>query len=253
MKEQELLKKMVRNAVLCRLDRTGKHTMGKSKIGGCPDIPADFEWMYPRKPLSFLAQINLGEIKELDDDGLLPESGMLYFFYDIDEMPDFQYGEQAAYVYYYNGDMAELKPAEFPAGLGMEQRIPEFPLFFEKRKELPMYEEFCELTSTELLWDDYLQLVQDMSLQHNDNEETIKLLGYADLVQGSMLSECDAGDSFYDISQNRKWILLLQVDTISNETYELMFYDCGRLYFYIDEKDLEQKNFSRVRYFIQSY
>ena len=56
---------------------------GKSKIGGRPYLPEDFIWPYYQGfPLSFLAQINLEEVNSFDKDKLLPNAGMLYFFYE---------------------------------------------------------------------------------------------------------------------------------------------------------------------------
>ena len=58
--------------------------LNKSKIGGKPYLPKDFVWPYYQElPLSFLAQINLEEVKSLDKDNLLPDKGMLYFFYEL--------------------------------------------------------------------------------------------------------------------------------------------------------------------------
>ena len=71
-----------------------KAVKGCSKFGGKPDIPESFEWPYfctntfdddeikPRA-LAFLMQINCEEISEFDKDGLLPDKGMLYFFYEL--------------------------------------------------------------------------------------------------------------------------------------------------------------------------
>ncbi|MGD9720542.1 MAG: DUF1963 domain-containing protein [Pirellulales bacterium] len=72
--------------------------IGESRIGGAPDVPRGFEWprWIPSKPrddvyakpwrpdgpapLGFIAQIDLSDIPQVDDN--LPNSGWLYFFYD---------------------------------------------------------------------------------------------------------------------------------------------------------------------------
>ena len=69
----------------------------ESKFGGKPYLPADFTWPYyngedydgvkKNRPLTFLAQIDLHEAHPFDRDSVLPDHGMLYFFYDLDEMP----------------------------------------------------------------------------------------------------------------------------------------------------------------------
>ena len=66
-------------------------TACSSKIGGRPAVPNDFVW--PRflgesfdgktkeRPLSFMAQINLEDVKNDDTENLLPKTGILSFFY----------------------------------------------------------------------------------------------------------------------------------------------------------------------------
>ena len=69
-----------------------KLPVGASKLFGAPDIYDGFVWptievdgeVYD---LSFIGQINLKEVASYDKEGLLPKEGMLYFFYDLDEMP----------------------------------------------------------------------------------------------------------------------------------------------------------------------
>ena len=69
-----------------------KLPVGASKLFGTPDIYAGFEWPTievdgEEYELSFIGQINLAEVSKFDKDGILPKVGMLYFFYDLDEMP----------------------------------------------------------------------------------------------------------------------------------------------------------------------
>lgn len=55
-----------------------------SRLGGLPSLPASIDWPVTseKTPLHFLAQIDCSELPAL---GILPESGMLYFFARIDE------------------------------------------------------------------------------------------------------------------------------------------------------------------------
>src|SRR5579884_181023 len=58
-------------------------TEGTSHLGGLPDLPLGTCW--PRRkalPLSFIAQLRLAELHPYDQEGFLPEDGMLWFFYD---------------------------------------------------------------------------------------------------------------------------------------------------------------------------
>jgi hypothetical protein len=72
--------------VLMRGDEAPDAPVGASRIGGLPDVPADFEW--PREadgsPLCFIAQINLADLPRLTDHPL-PTTGMLSLFVGTDE------------------------------------------------------------------------------------------------------------------------------------------------------------------------
>ena len=53
---------------------------GTSRIGGCPDLPADTSWPECYGwPLVFLAQLNLSELHAVSP-SVLPRRGMLFFF-----------------------------------------------------------------------------------------------------------------------------------------------------------------------------
>ena len=82
----EFLKPMAKNAI--KIDTQAKDdgdiAIGASKFGGQPDLPASVSWPSNENgALSFVAQINFAEVSKFDTDGLLPKSGMLYLFYDI--------------------------------------------------------------------------------------------------------------------------------------------------------------------------
>lgn len=56
--------------------------IGESKLGGCPDLPAKFDWpMYNEEACEFLLQLNLSYLKPFDYASRLPSDGMLYLFF----------------------------------------------------------------------------------------------------------------------------------------------------------------------------
>ena len=86
-----------------------KLPVGASKLFGAPDIFDGFEWPTievdgEEYDLSFIGQINLAEATKFDKDGVLPKAGMLYFFYDLDEMPHDPSDESACRVIYHERD-----------------------------------------------------------------------------------------------------------------------------------------------------
>lgn len=241
--------------------------IGTSKFGGNPDIPIDFNWFYydgenyegvtKNRPLSFLAQINCEEVTKYDKSGLLPTSGFLYFFYELSTMTwGFDPKDKgSAKVFYFDGKITDLHRMIFPDDMDNEFKLPEIKLEFTKKHDLPCYEEFTEL----IHYDDWDEYDKQKLLSGYKEEETIsKLLGYADIIQNGMLLQCEevthgiyCGDCV-EIDPNllnefekscSKWQLLFQLDTVTADDFELMFGDCGRIYFYITKDDLKYRNF----------
>nr|MBK7067503.1 DUF1963 domain-containing protein [Deltaproteobacteria bacterium] len=66
-----------------------------SRIGGDPDLPATMKWPSVKgQPLAFVAQIVLADMKAHDLERVLPASGVLSFFAQLDSARD-DYGELA--------------------------------------------------------------------------------------------------------------------------------------------------------------
>lgn len=263
-----------RNAIYCNLlDGVQPLFKGSSKIGGRPYLPKEIEWFYANKgeniyPLAFLAQINLQELVQYDKDNVLPTNGILYFFYDFYEetIGCFPQDKEHFKVYFYEGDMANLEEKIFPSKLQEDFCIPEFALKFSNQYEVPMCEEFNEITNMKMGYDEYNYAVEEIGLAHDPEQEIFKLLGYADLCQGSMLVKCEMvsdgiscgnfehislRDNYVDKASD--WVLLFQLDTISNSEFELMFGNAGRLYFYIKKEDLKKRNFENCWFMTQCY
>lgn len=250
-----------------------------SKFGGKPHLPANFAWPYyegadyldeeiANRPLSFLAQFNLEEIADFDTDNMLPHTGMLYFFYELCTMKwGFDPKDQGCARVYYIEDTNNLSPVDFPADLAQDYRIPEFALKFSSQMNLPDYGEAAE-RHTDVEWDCYDEERIIYGCEMQDNTECSKLLGYANLVQGDMLFQCAeiaagiyCGDvtEFTDeqreslLAQSEAWTLLFQMSTVEKDGYELMFGDCGSIYFYIRKQDLKEKNFDNVWLILQCF
>ena len=265
----KVLDEMSKNAIKLEFKINNKEDIpiGTSKFGGNPDVPIDFEWFYysgedfsgvtKKRPLSFLSQINCEEINKYDEDSLLPPKGILYFFYELSTMTGgFDPKDKgSARVYYFDGDVTELMRTNYPNDMEDDFKLPEIQLGFSKNYDLPCYEECTELYDYED-WDHYEQV---KSIKGPENEETIsKLLGYADLIQGGMLLECEqvtngiycGGTSEITPEELKKfkencdqWQLLFQLDTVTTNEFELMFGDCGRIYYYIKKEDLKKCKF----------
>lgn len=257
----------------------------QTKIGGKPDLPPDFEWYYYKgtdynddvranRPLSFMAQINCAEIKKYDRDNLLPEKGMLYFFYELMTMewgfsPDHK---GCARVFYYDGDLSNLKSTELPDDLDEECIIPEIAVEFQTFRDIPDYCETCLLDDFEIPDDEddeFDELYNEKRYEDFPDDLRMKLLGYADIMQDVMQYQCeyvsrgyDIGEGFPEMSETEEadirnhlqdWILLFQMDTIETENFEFMFGDCGIIYFWIRKDDLKNRNFDNIQLILQCY
>jgi uncharacterized protein YwqG len=241
--------------------------IGRTKIGGCPDLPDGLEWpVFNDKHLAFIAQINLAEVSEYDIEKSLPGAGILYFFYDADQEtwgydPEDLGGWK---VIYYDGDRSLLKRIRFPEDIPEGSRYQACKVDLMNEPSLPAWESMYieELNLSEAESDAYLDLFE------SENEGLIihKILGHPNQVQGDMQLECQlvsnglyCGDSSGYHDPRRKeleksvgdWRLLLQID--SDEETGIMWGDTGRIYYWIREEDLRNKRFDKVWMVLQCY
>lgn len=240
-----------------------------SRIGGRPAVPAGFEWPCytgvsysepePKtRPLSFLAQINLKEIAGLDEEHLLPESGVLSFFYELDTMTwGFLPSDRGSARVYYFPDESALGCVDAPPELKEGNRLPELALEFRQRISLPSYEDYPggeDMNAYDACGD-------RLWASEDDWGEAAKLLGYPDVIQNSMEWECEALSRGYPqgspedyakiskeekediLEKSRDWTLLFQLSTVTSGDFELMFGDCGNIYFWIKKSDLAERRF----------
>ncbi len=73
--------------ILTRVEDEADIPLGASKVGGAPDLPPTVEWPTTTSGqlLPFLAQLRLAEVAPFDPEGDLPHSGLLSFFYAIND------------------------------------------------------------------------------------------------------------------------------------------------------------------------
>ena len=240
--------------------------VGASRLGGEPDLPDDMAWPYAAdKPMALIAQINFAEAKPFDADNRLPESGILYLFYEAEEQPwGFDPKDKSGFqVAYYAGDNAALQRRTAPADWAEYCRFSAAALRFGSRTELP---------------DSYSFLMRDYAMDDDENdawwywrgeqpEPFHKLLGHSDNIQGDMELECQlvshglycGNSSGYEDPRRAEleagagdWVLLLQID--SEEAHcGMMWGDSGRLYLWIRQQDLAAKAFERCWLVLQCY
>ncbi len=241
----------------------------QSKLGGKPDVPPNFIWpTRDEKPLSFIAQINLSDVPEIEG-AQLPNSGLLSFFYN-NEVWGFDPKDKGGFqVFYFENELSEFKECQPPAAkiekkfFGMISKavtVEEYDCCaLEPELILTLPNELKDIDLSEEDTDKYCELLEAIGGHH-------RLLGYAEPVQSEMELECElvtnglyCGDAsgYKDprASELEKtshhWQLLLQID--SDDNANMMWGDAGRLYFWIKDEDLAAQRFHNCWMISQCY
>jgi len=241
--------------------------LGASKMGTNPDLPKSINWptwtvpddhysfagQFPittgKRLLDCIAQINLNEINHFAGAEVLPSSGFLYFFYDMDALPGgFDPKERDSFrVIYYNGPTADLS-------LNFEKSAGTYPLAPCK----VTYEQIW-LTSMQLEFENEDKEAYITFLENYSPSGQHQLLGRPYVIQNPMELECQlvsngvycGGPEGY-VKENvdkwgagvDDWRLLFQVD--SDENMNVVWGDVGIVYFWIRKQDLANKNFENI-------
>lgn len=266
--KKELLK-TARDSI--RLEIGGAAT-GLTKFGGKPDVPEDFEWArYDGRPLAFLAQFDLEEISRYDTEDLLPKTGVLSFFYDLETKPQSVDDEDRGFARVCRfEDKNALRTAEFPDDLKAEHRLPALGITARSEKSYQSYPDFL-LQRPKLVeeWEKFEGAQNSIGIDESGNIS--KMLGWADPIRGNMTVDCELMSRGYNIGDEqgrseippldrqeaeqwsaKDWLPLLQLDAVRDGDFCLKFGDPGRLYFYIRRDDLASRIFNEVMAFLQN-
>lgn len=247
----------------------GELKPGSTKLGGTPDLPENTAWPECNGvPMALLAQLRLQDVAAYDHDGRLPQSGMLYFFYETKEQKwGFDPNDRGHWkVIYYDGDPAQLRPANPPENLPQESRFRACKLAYSNEITLPSWDsrDTERLKLSEKDGNRYVELLDAIC---NEGKTNHRILGHPDQIQGEMKLKCQlvshglyTGDSSgYDDSRRPAlekgaddWQLLLQIDSDEDNT-GAMWGDAGRVYFWIRQQDLQKRDFSNVWLVLQCY
>lgn len=245
--------------------------IGETKIGGCPDLPDDVQWpTLHGKLLPFLAQINLAEFNRFADQKDLPKSGWIYFFYEFDVD---HYGhdpkEKDSWRVLHVACPPEKLSRRRPSGVDEKEDMVygSCRVSFYKAVSVPGWDivrwNVPGLKDADRnKYDQFL----DTLLQSDPCEEKHQIFGFPVEVQGDMRGECEIysrgldydkvrklkQSEIKDIQQNaERWGLLFQLD--SDDKANMMWGDCGRLYFWVRGEDLPNHNFENIWMILQYY
>ncbi len=228
----------------------------RSKFGGRPLVDSsNFNWPESNgKPMAFLAQIDLSEISMEVQYEWLSDKGLLLFFYDVIEMPwGFDPKDRGKWKVLYQEDPNSL--AKSPGSLEDLAKINESYISAKRVEILPNYDdpnvERLELSDEE--GDVYC----DMNDAESDGEPLHQVGGFPSPVQGNHMelesqlasNGIYVGDAKgYQSDEAKKiesgagdWSLLFQFD--SDDDLNVMWGDCGMLYFWVQKEKAQNNQF----------
>lgn len=182
-------------AIKINIQPTAEDLAGKSHWWGFPDLPEMCEWPCNEDGdlLTFICQISLEDISELDSENRLPHKGMIWFFADLD---------------YFLGDL------DAPCGGTGEWDPDTFKVIYS--------EDCSDMLTHEYYWEDGEPAVlpaEEMTFEAaSETDFGFKLLGLPAMTEG------------YE-NENEGLMSLLQIE--EEERWGLRFFDCGTVNFMI--------------------
>jgi uncharacterized protein YwqG len=221
--------------------------VGSSKIGGHPDLPASVEWPQFRgkRPLSFLAQINLSELPPEQRLADLPASGILYVFsvygwqLEGTSDPDVPRGEPGSdwtQILFHDSPIALLHRQNTPEGAS---EYPAAKVTFHPMLCLPTSLDEPSVAALKLdesqrnSFDELSSAFQYVANYFDGPGDRHLLMGYADWVQ-------------YVIDPVRQHDLRLLVQIASDANSEMCWGDGGYIYAFASKSDLMAQRFSNI-------
>ena len=274
---KEKFESLRQNRIALNIDQMGKYSPCATRFGGQPDVPRDFVWptfkgkdyddVEKERPLAFLAQFNCADLSAYDTEHILPDHGLLSFFYELDtQCWGFNPKDKGCARVYWFEDTSELSAADFPEDMEDDFKLPILNIKLSCQASYPSIEDFSRAFPDEKD-DDAVYEVYNQLLDENSDTYS-QLLGWPDVIQSSMYSECDLVTKGYYLgggwlgidkedrklaeeTAHERWQLLFQLDTVECDDFELMFGDCGHIYFFITKEDLAARRFDHIWLILQ--
>lgn len=217
----------------------------RSWLGGAPSMPTDRVW--PRRgqvPLSFLAQLDLAEIRRAGGPEWLPNTGGLLFFLDTEYGTSWSGSAESAegLVVMHVPEQGTPQSTPFPPDLPKERRYRSYPVRYETAASLPSYERYYD--AWRALSE---QEHEEFEIALNERPQSYpnhQIDGYPDHIQD------DAMEGSWDALNEEAtagpedWRLLFQLD--SDDAMGTNWVDGGRIYFWILPKDAAAGDFTNT-------
>jgi uncharacterized protein YwqG len=228
----------------------------RSHFGGAPRLPKGVSWPENNgRKLDFLARISLQELHKALSLPWLPDSGALLFFYDAEGQPwgfDPKHRGGAAVLLVPDRATKLEQPDE------VEDFLPHQNVEFRRKETLPSFERSCvKALALSLDESDDFDTLEEAEFEESPRHQ---IAGFPRPVQGDDMEVecqlvsngiyCGDGNAYEDEatlelrSGATDWRLLLQFDT--DDDLNVMWGDCGTLYFWVREQEARDGNFSNA-------
>ena len=238
--------------------------VGVSKLGGVPDVPPDFVWPeWKGLPQSFIAQIRLEDAHPFDVDGVLPEQGMLWFFYDAQQQTfGADPADKGGWFVLFVEHPTTFQRATVPATLPTTSQFQTCTISFYSEITLSLQphlevENFDWTDEEQQKYETFIATFptpKDRATIHN------RLLGNPETLQDDMRLQCQyASNGVTDSSDSKadelakgalEWQLLFQMD--SDEHAGMRWANTGLLYYWLKKADLQARHFNASWLVLQS-
>ena len=215
--------------------------VGASKFGGAPDVPPGFAWpQWNETPLCFIAQINLDEIAPFDIEQKLPTTGLLLFFYALNQEDETPWGEADQVggwrVFYSDGTSKRaIVPDQAKVEYGLATATISAAIF-------------CSIP-TDTFWIDYEDEEQTLSDEEDEQWEELQdqfelppltMLGHPQIIQHDARMEAA---QYTKRGATTDWHLLLQMDT--DDEIDWMWGDAGAMFYLMHRDDLSNREWDK--------
>ncbi len=272
-----IMEKLARPGIILKPFPPAELAVGASKIGGCPDLPPGTAWpCYGTEegecyPHAFFAQINLADIAAADEAHVLPPTGLLCFFAEMDAGNGWEGSDPrdwGRWSVLYSEDEAFLERRRFPEGLDAFWHLPEralvasaclvppdLALLEEDEEAFDCFVEACG-GDEDMASEAYVACRAACLGRAEEGEYFPQLLGHPDILQYPMEGICEETSrrcfseaAEEDIERRKRdWRLLFQYSNVlDKEEGDFLFGDFpGNLYFWIRAQDLAARDFSKA-------
>ena len=217
MNMKEKLEALVKNSISLKIAGKEEYKLGATRFGGKPDVPSDFVWprfegesydhVVKNRPLSFLAQFNCEDLAQYDAEHLLPDHGLLSFFYELDtQCWGYDPKDKGCARVYWFEDISALSAAEFPQDMEEDFQMPMIKIKLALQKSYPSWADFSDIYSEEYDYEAFYDIYGE--LYGEDSDEYSQVLGWPHVIQNSMYAECDVVTQGYYLGNG--WINIPQ-------------------------------------------